>query len=247
MANVLHKPTTNFTQISNTALNDKELSLKGKGMLAFMLSKPDDWTFSTGGLRSQLLEGDTAIRKALNDLRDLGYLTIESIRDELGRIDHWSYTIRHEPEGRDPDVENPQLETKHTSNTRESKKDNSNYNTVSSGKYKAFSKRLKEVCEQVITIPRNTNLGSWSKAFRKLHEVDGVPLGEIEQTLNDYADIIGKPYIPEAYSGKSFRAKYTNIKAAIKRTKKDNPEPSREGLDIVYVEEDQDDPTEVNF
>jgi len=45
MAIVRAKRKTNFTIIGNTGLKDKRLSLKAKGLLAYMLSLPDDWKF----------------------------------------------------------------------------------------------------------------------------------------------------------------------------------------------------------
>ena len=35
--------TQNYTIMSNYLLNDKELSLKAKGLLSLMLSLPDNW------------------------------------------------------------------------------------------------------------------------------------------------------------------------------------------------------------
>ena len=37
----------NYTIINNTSLYDERLSWKAKAIHAFMLSKPDDWTFIT--------------------------------------------------------------------------------------------------------------------------------------------------------------------------------------------------------
>ena len=39
------KKEMNYTIINNTGLKDKSLSLKAKGLLAYMLSLPDDWIF----------------------------------------------------------------------------------------------------------------------------------------------------------------------------------------------------------
>ena len=58
----------NFTQISNDILSDKDLSLKAKGLYAFLCSKPDDWDFSYDGLSFQLQEGEKAIRSAVREL-----------------------------------------------------------------------------------------------------------------------------------------------------------------------------------
>ncbi|KAB1363607.1 DNA-binding protein, partial [Bacillus thuringiensis] len=39
------KKDTNYSVIHNTPLRDENLSWRAKGLLAYMLSLPDDWTF----------------------------------------------------------------------------------------------------------------------------------------------------------------------------------------------------------
>ena len=41
---------TNYTKIDNTYLEDKNISLKAKGLLTLMLSLPDVWNFNINGL-----------------------------------------------------------------------------------------------------------------------------------------------------------------------------------------------------
>ena len=40
----------NYTVMSNHHLRDKNLSLKAKGLLSFMLSLPEDWDYYISGL-----------------------------------------------------------------------------------------------------------------------------------------------------------------------------------------------------
>jgi len=35
----------NYSVVNNTVLRDTKISWKAKGIMAYMLSKPDDWTF----------------------------------------------------------------------------------------------------------------------------------------------------------------------------------------------------------
>ena len=65
----------NYTVMSNYHLRDKKLTLKGKGLLSFMLSKKDDWKFSISGLNSELKESKTAISNTMQELIGLGYIT----------------------------------------------------------------------------------------------------------------------------------------------------------------------------
>jgi hypothetical protein len=64
----------NYTTIANFALNDPNLSLKAKGLWAFLMSKPNDWKISYRGLMSQLKEGQSAILSAMKELEKEGYL-----------------------------------------------------------------------------------------------------------------------------------------------------------------------------
>ena len=41
---------TDYTIIDNNIFKNKQLSLKGKGMVCTMLSLPDDWEFTEMGL-----------------------------------------------------------------------------------------------------------------------------------------------------------------------------------------------------
>lgn len=83
----------NYTTMCNHHLNDNELSLKAKGLLSFMLSKPDTWDFSINGLKSQLKEGRDGIRSALTELEQNGYLKRVRQRDDNGKLRKVEYHI----------------------------------------------------------------------------------------------------------------------------------------------------------
>ena len=57
---------TNYTKIDNTYWEDKNISLKAKGLLTLMLSLPDAWNFNINGLRLLCKESKLAITNALN-------------------------------------------------------------------------------------------------------------------------------------------------------------------------------------
>lgn len=88
--------TKNYTTIANYPLRDKNLSLKAKGLIALMLSLPDDWDYSIAGLVTQVKEGRTAVTSALDELIKNGYVIREAIR-ENGRISDWNYTVYEMP------------------------------------------------------------------------------------------------------------------------------------------------------
>lgn len=86
----------NYTVMSNHHLRDKNLSLKAKGLLSFMLSLPEDWDYSLNGLVSVSKESKKAIRSILNELKENGYLVVEQTRGEKGQY-KYNYIIYEEP------------------------------------------------------------------------------------------------------------------------------------------------------
>lgn len=86
----------NYTVMSNYHLQDKNLSLKAKGLLSYMLSLPSDWDYSVNGLAAKLKENKTAVQSALKELEDAYYLKRTKIKDEKGQFDY-IYDIYEKP------------------------------------------------------------------------------------------------------------------------------------------------------
>jgi hypothetical protein len=69
------RPDTGFLIIRNDVVRDKRLSYRARGLLAAMLSHPDNWEFNREWLADQsATEGVSAIRTALKELERFGYL-----------------------------------------------------------------------------------------------------------------------------------------------------------------------------
>lgn len=73
-AQVISKYNIKFTQVPNKLLEDSRLSLRAKGLYAYLFSKPDGWQFFTGVLRKELKESQGQIRTAIRELIDFGYI-----------------------------------------------------------------------------------------------------------------------------------------------------------------------------
>ena len=67
--------TQNYTVMSNHHLRNKTLSLKAKGLLSQILSLPEDWDYTLAGLSSINRESIDAVRSAVLELEQAGYLT----------------------------------------------------------------------------------------------------------------------------------------------------------------------------
>ena len=77
---------TNYTKIDNRYLEDKNISLKAKGLLTLMLSLPDNWKFNVNGLCLLCKESKNAVNSAIKELKDNKYLEVEKTYDESGRF-----------------------------------------------------------------------------------------------------------------------------------------------------------------
>ena len=103
---------TGYTVMSNHHLRNKELSLKAKGLLSQMLSLPEDWDFTLKGLSLINREQIDAIRAAVKELEQVGYIVRSRERDSQGRLRGADYIIYEQPQPvpDSPTLENPTLD-----------------------------------------------------------------------------------------------------------------------------------------
>lgn len=85
---------SNYVVMNRTALNDKRLSWKAKGIMAYLLSMPDDWVFYMEELQSHSTDGKASFQSGFKELKDCGYVERRPVR-EGQRIKEWE-TIVHE-------------------------------------------------------------------------------------------------------------------------------------------------------
>ena len=84
---ILHKhQRTTYTIVDNAALRDTSLSWRATGMLAYLLSLPNNWNVNIEHLTRQKTDGRTATRSTLQELKDTGYVVLEETRDKLGQF-----------------------------------------------------------------------------------------------------------------------------------------------------------------
>ncbi len=124
MSNIIRvKKQNNYVVMNKTSLMDDRLSWKAKGLHAYMLSMPDDWTFYDTELQKHAKDGRDSLRSALKELRDLGYMKRVRHRNEEGKFDYETivYEVPHtdspltgkpqtgKPSTDEPSTENPKL------------------------------------------------------------------------------------------------------------------------------------------
>lgn len=111
----VHK-TKQFTTICNSCIFDGRLTLKAKGLLITMLALPEDWNYSIAGIVSIVKEGESAIRAALKELKEYGYVNVSRIIDDKGKVVDWQYDIHESPVSCNQDNDYPVVENPHVDN-----------------------------------------------------------------------------------------------------------------------------------
>lgn len=131
----------NYTTISNVFLRDKELSLKAKGLLATILSLPENWDFSIKGICAAIKEGTTAVYSAIDELKERGYCKVVTNRNEKGMIVGNDYTFYE-----DPSMENLNVGNQTQINTNISLPNTKDTDNKEKNKEEEINKELFEQC-----------------------------------------------------------------------------------------------------
>jgi hypothetical protein len=112
---IIHRDSTDpFARVPKDVLNSKEISWKAKGILAYLLGKPQDWRAQVQDIVNHGTDGEAAVRSALKELRDSGYARLDSIRDK-GKVVEWILKVSDMPVfiNEEPDGENPHVDNSH--------------------------------------------------------------------------------------------------------------------------------------
>ncbi|KUL23210.1 hypothetical protein [Streptomyces regalis] len=71
---------TGYTVLPTAALEDSRLSFRARGILAFLIAKPDDWKVRAESIANAGKEGRDAVQGALRELRNCGYYRVVTER-----------------------------------------------------------------------------------------------------------------------------------------------------------------------
>ncbi len=129
--------------MNKTGLEDKNLSFKAKGLLAYLLSKPDNWKVNINHLAKIGPDGKTSIESGLKELEENKYLYRIKKRNKEGKFE-WESIVSEIPRKSpqpgfpdmdNPDMEKPELDNQHIINNEIiSNKVASNYKDIMSSK-----------------------------------------------------------------------------------------------------------------
>lgn len=108
-----------YVMLDKFSINDPGLSWKVKGLLAYLLSKPDDWIVKEHDLVAHATDGRDSVRAAIRELEAAGYLAKGARRrDGKGRLYEREYRVFERPSvdhslkrlSDCPTLENPSLD-----------------------------------------------------------------------------------------------------------------------------------------
>jgi len=87
----IRKRETPYVIMDKTGLEDPRLSFRAKGLLAYLLSRPDNWTPNRDQLASVSREGVAAVRAAMTELQEAGYFERKRERRDDGTFEFVGY------------------------------------------------------------------------------------------------------------------------------------------------------------
>ena len=207
MAIVRAKRKTNFTIIGNTGLKDKRLSLKAKGLLAYMLSLPDDWKFYETELIEHSTDKRDSVRSGLKELEKLGYLVRLQTRAERGKFGQKDWQVFDEPNltpispqtdfpstdnptSAKPISDNPTLQSTNELITNKQNTNNKNDSPKSKKTYGPDDLNFKAASYLAMKIKDNNpsskepNLQKWANTIRLMHERDNRSYQQIKTMID---------------------------------------------------------------
>lgn len=96
-----------YVMIDKRFFEDERLSWKAKGLLGYLLSRPDNWKVKIYDLINRSTDGRDSVYSGLKELEKFGYLENSPIRDEKGKIVYWEKIVHEYPHPENPDLDNP--------------------------------------------------------------------------------------------------------------------------------------------
>lgn len=86
-----------YFMMNKTGINDPGLSLKAKGLLAYLISKPDGWYINYSDIIKNSLNSIYSVRSAVSELLSHGYMERTQIRKDDGQFGFYDYIVYEKP------------------------------------------------------------------------------------------------------------------------------------------------------
>jgi hypothetical protein len=180
-----------YVIISKVPLEDNRLSWKARGLLAYLLSKPDNWTVMIAHLANEAPDGRASVMAGLQELEKAGYLR-RTRRRSAGQFDGVDSEIYEEPQEpvtvvRFPDRGKTDCGKSNANEERTKRKNEKD----SSGRDEIFE-AIVEACGIQVKALTASARGPLNRATKELRQVDATP-----ETIRQVAKAYKKKW-PEA-------------------------------------------------
>ena len=164
-----------FVQIDRTTIEDARLSWKARGILAYLLSRPDNFVFHLDELVSHSTDGIDSLRSGIKELQEFGYVKRYPIK-ENGKIVSWGMEVYELPHGDFPHMEKPEMENPTLIINDLNKKDSNNKEhntsfspkTMETGYYLSYNSHLSDYIHETISFYYKTYSDRVGKDHPKL-------------------------------------------------------------------------------
>ena len=89
-----------FVMIERIIFEDDGLSWRAKGLLGYLLSRPDNWSVCVADLVNRSTDGRDSCYAALKELGEAGYISKAAKTAEAGRFAGYDYLVHESPVGK---------------------------------------------------------------------------------------------------------------------------------------------------
>jgi hypothetical protein len=231
-----------YVMINKKAMSNINLSWKAKGILAYLLSLPDDWILYISELSKHATNGKSSLYSGIKELSTNGYISKKTIRNKKGQIKNHEYTVHEKPLTSLLHIENLDVVNLHVENSPLLNKDNTkkeikqnnnlnvakksnrdNFNLKDTSTITFYNKCANKLIKELTIknkIMRNPNNKKWTEEFIKLKTKDQVSKSDIKKVLIYYLKNIGQKYIPDIRSARTFRLRFDDIYKSMQRDNK---------------------------
>jgi hypothetical protein len=217
--------------LNRSMINDTNLSLQAKGLMAIFLSNVDSWKFYMSEIQKRSKNGKDAHYNAIKELIKHGYIKKETQRNKKGQITGHHYLVfenpnlnENKPLSEKPDLANQDLANPHLINN--------NNNSINNNKgakdslfeidenndwRNALANKIYKLLKTTDSLKRS-KLSTYVKLIWDLAKY--YDKKELIVVFSWYVKNYNNEYVPKIYNTKHLKDKYPRIKDAMLR---DNP------------------------
>jgi hypothetical protein len=248
-----------FLMMDKQILEIPEMSWKAKGLLAYLLSRPDDWKIYLRDLINRSSDGKSAVQTALKELRKFGFSKIETMRDaKTGQVKGRIIRISEEGQFTERPVFRLTGKPSYGKSARTINKGNKEEIILRAGaegpslKIGKSSKKDKygQACQEFDNFVikkrwrakhfKKPNLGKWRFHLKEfVTETLQSDWDRFRETLDWYYENHDDPWTPKIFSLSKFCDRYHQIEDSMLRKQKRGPIREKEEEMIKIVRTDK--------